>query len=69
MKQSIIEALKEAGRVVVLAIIPVVIDSLSKGSVDWKVIAVAGVIALLRFLDKFLHEEAPVGEAGGLTRF
>ena len=69
MKQAIIEALKEAGRVVVLAVIPLLIDSLSKGKVDWSVIAIAAAIALLRFLDKVLHEMAPEGEAGGLTRF
>ena len=68
-KNAIIEAIKEAGRVLVLAIIPVLIDSLSKGSIDWKLVAVTGAIALLRFIDKFLHENAPEGEAGGLTRF
>jgi len=68
-KNAIIEALKEAGRVLVLAIIPVLIDSLSKGSIDWKVVAVTGAIALLRFVYKFLHENAPEGKAGGLTQF
>jgi hypothetical protein len=69
MKEAIIEGLKEAGRVVVLATIPLLIDSLGKGEIDWGVIAVAGAIALLRFLDKFLHEQEKDGVAGGLTRF
>lgn len=68
-KQALLEALKEMGRVIVLAVIPVVIDCFAKGVIDWKLIAVTGFIALLRFLDKFLHETAPAGTAGGLTRF
>lgn len=69
MKEALISALKEGARVVVLAIIPLLVDSLSAGEIDWRLIAIAGAIALLRFLDKFLHEQAPEGEAGGLTRF
>lgn len=68
-KEAIIEGLKEAGRVVVLAVIPVLIDCFAKGVVDWKLIAVTGAIALLRFLDKALHEMEPDGVAGGLTKF
>jgi hypothetical protein len=69
MSKALIEALKEAGRVVVIAIIPVVIPMLNDWAVDWRVIATVGAITLLRFLDKFLHENAPEGTAGGLTRF
>jgi hypothetical protein len=69
MKEQIIEALKEAGRVVVLAIIPVAIDSLGRGNIDWNLVAVTGIIALLRFLDKYLHLNAEPGVAGGLVRF
>lgn len=61
------EALKEAGRVVVLAVVPVLIDSLSKGEIDWKVVGVAGVVALLKFIDSWLHESG-VSEKG-ITRF
>lgn len=61
------EAVKEALRVVVLAIIPVIIDSLSKGEVDVKLVVTVGVVALLRFIDSWLHE---TGKAKlGLTRF
>lgn len=69
ISKALLEGLKEAGRVVVLAVIPLLIDSLNKGQVDLRVIAVAGAIALLRFLDKTLHELAPKGEAGGITQF
>jgi hypothetical protein len=64
-----IEPLKEAGRVFVLAIIPLLIDSLGKQQIDWIAILIVGVIAVLRFLDKYLHNQAPTGMAGGLTQF
>jgi hypothetical protein len=69
MNKALVEALKEAGRVVVIAIIPVVVPMITNWVIDWKVIATVGAITLLRFLDKFLHENAPEGTAGGLTRF
>jgi hypothetical protein len=68
-KENLIESLKELGRVILLAIIPITIDALSSGKFDIKVILVAGAIAGLRFIDKLLHLNAPKGEAGGLTRF
>lgn len=69
MDAKFIESLKELGRVVVLAIIPIIIDSLSSGEFSWRVVVVAGAIAGLRFVDKFLHLGAEEGEAGGLTGF
>ena len=63
------EALKEAGRVIVLAIIPVLADSLGKGEVDLQVVLITGAIALLRFIDKYLHLQEKDGVAGGLVRF
>ena len=64
-----VEALKEGARVCVLAIIPLLIEMLGKGAIDWTLIAVTGAIALLRFLDKYLHLEGEPGVADGLTRF
>ena len=64
---AITEALKEAGRVVVLAIIPVLIDGLTKGVVDFKMVAVVAMVAALRFLDSWLHKSG-VAEKG-ITRF
>ena len=78
MSIQFIEALKELGRVIVLAIIPVLISSLESGKVDWKVIAIVGAIAGLRSVDKYLHllgieKETGNGEPSklitGLTRF
>lgn len=69
MKEKILEAVKEFFRVVVIAIIPVLVDSLTRDTIDMRLVAVTGAIAGLRFIDKLLHELAPEGEAGGLTRF
>jgi hypothetical protein len=78
MNEALIEALKEAGRVVVLAVIPVLVSQLEKGEWNWRIIAVVGAVALLRFVDKYLHtlgmevEEATGKDSVltvGLTRF
>lgn len=72
--EALKEALKEALRVIVLAIIPVALVSLENGNfVDWKLVYMAALIAFLRFVDKWLHEEGkdtknPIME-GGITRF
>ena len=69
MKDALIEALKEGARVVVLAVIPLFITSLEAKEFDWVSIGVVAGIAVLKFLDKFLHEREKEGIAGGLTRF
>lgn len=63
------KALLELGRIIILAIIPVLIDSLNKGYLDLRTLYVVGGLAALKFIDKLLHEYAPEGKAGGLTRF
>lgn len=68
-KEALISALKEAGRVVVLAIIPIAISQIERGTWDWRAIIIVGAITLLRFTDKLLHKLAPEGESGGITRF
>jgi len=61
------EALKEGARVLVLAIIPLLIDSLNKGEIDWTFILITGTIAVLRFIDSWLHKTG-IAEKG-ITRF
>jgi hypothetical protein len=64
------KAALELGRVVVLAIIPLAISYFEQGiGIDWRAIAIIAGLAALRFVDKWLHELAPDGEAGGLVRF
>lgn len=73
MKSSIVEALKELGRVVVLSVIPVLITSLENMEIDWKLVGTIAAIAALRALDKWLHEtgkeKANDLMMAGLTRF
>ena len=69
MSKAFLEALKEAGRVVVIAIIPVAIPMINDWTIDWKMLATVGAITLLRFIDKYMHLQAPEGESRGLTRF
>lgn len=67
------EALKELARVLVLAVISVAIDFLSRGSVNYGALGIAVCIAILRALDKWLHEKGKALEdenmSKGLTRF
>jgi len=73
MKDVVVETVKELLRVALLAVIPVAVDGLSTGEVNWRLILIAGAIAALRALDKFLHlwgqEKENDGLAKGLVRF
>ena len=72
-KAAILEAVKELLRVVVLAAIPIMINGLNAGKLDWNLVGVACAIAGLRFVDKLLHKVGKAQNnkkvAGGLTRF
>ena len=50
------EAAKEISRLVLIAVIPVLIDSLNKGYIDYRAVLVIAVIAGLRGVEKFLYE-------------
>ena len=69
LKKAAIEAL----RVAVLAVIPIVIDGLSNGMIDLRLVGISALIALLRFVDKYLHNLGKEQENDilikGLTRF
>jgi len=65
--ESLKKSLLEAGRIAVIAIIPVLIDGLSQGAIDWRTVGIVGGIAVLRFVDKWLHESGKAEK--GLTRF
>lgn len=64
-KKAFIAAVKEPLRLLVLAVIPFVIVYFTELGAGWAV----GAVAVLRFIDKYLHELAPKGEAGGIVRF
>lgn len=82
LDKTMIESLKELARVMVLAMIPIAIESLMANQINYRLIAFTGVIAGLRALDKLLHEwgkekelegtkKKPVKSkmVGGITRF
>lgn len=75
-KKPMVLALRELARVVVLSVIPVIllgIDGVEGGiAVNWDLVIAVGLIAGLRFVDKYLHktseEEKWLGKKG-LTGF
>jgi len=68
-----VEALKELARIAVLASIPVLIDGLSAGRINWQLVATGALISILRGLDKLLHLEGKATGSDlmsrGLTQF
>lgn len=73
MYTALVESAKEFMRVIVLAAIPLLIDGLSAGVVDWRLVGITAAIAGLRFLDKLLHEYGKETDnkrlVRGLTQF
>lgn len=71
--ESLQKAILEGFRVMVLAAIPLLIDGLQKGELDINLLSISVSIALLRFVDKWLHlygkEEGDDMFITGLTRF
>jgi len=59
------EAAKEPLRLLVLAVIPAILTYFEVIDTSWALV----ITALLRFIDKYLHLQAPEGTSGGLTRF
>lgn len=63
------EGLKQTLRLALMAIIPLGISQLQSGVFDWKAIVIAGGIAILGGIDKWLHKlEKGIG-GNGLTVF
>ena len=71
--KPIVEGLKQGARVFAVAVIPLVIDQLTRDSINWRAIIITGVIAILMAVDKALHLEGKLegneSLKGGLTRF
>ena len=71
-KDVLLEAVKELGRVALIAVVPIAIAQLESGKIDWTIIGIAGVIAVLKAIDKGLHLYGKEKENAlelGLTRF
>lgn len=58
MSDAVKSALKEALRVFLMAVIPLGIVQLQEGVFNWMPLIIAGAIAVLRFIDKYLHKRA-----------
>ena len=69
LSTPIIEGAKQLLRVALVAVIPLVISGLQTNSIDWRAIAIAGAIAVLMGLDKFLHKNDTGVAGNGLTGF
>ena len=71
--KPLLEGLTELGRIALIAIIPIMIDGLLKGIIDWRLIGISALIAVLKAIDKFLHklgvQEDNDSLTLGLTRF
>ena len=69
----LLEAIKEGFRIVVLSVIPVLLIQLEQDEVNFRALALVGIIAGLRFIDKWLHELGKEQDDSelklGLTRF
>lgn len=74
---AFIEALKEAARIVLMSIIPIILlgfDSRTRTvHIDWFLVQFTAVVTLLRFVDSYLHQQGKAKDndilKGGLTRF
>lgn len=54
--EALLEAVKELARVSLLAALPVIYTSLEAGVVDFRAIGIAVAVAVLRAVDRFIHE-------------
>lgn len=72
-KNDLIEAAKEALRIMVLAVVPIMITGIQNSELSWQLIGVTALIAALKFVDKLLHEigkrEGNRKKILGLTQF
>lgn len=73
MKQADIVALQEGAkqllRVALVAVVPLIISGLQDNSLNWRSIAIAGAIAVLMGIDKWLHKSDSGVLGNGLTGF
>jgi hypothetical protein len=66
--KPIIEGLKQGGRIFVVAVIPLLIDQLTRDSINWRAIIITGTIAVLMAVDKALHLEGKLEGNPTLTK-
>lgn len=67
IRKELVESVKEGLRVFLMAVVPLLIVQLESGEFMWRSLALAGAIAVLRFIDKLLHR-TKIAEKG-IVRF
>ena len=55
-REILVDGVKEFLRVGVVAVLPVAIAQLESQKIDWKIVAIVFVIAVLKAIDRALHE-------------
>lgn len=63
------EGVKELLRTALMAVVPLLVVDFQGGKFDFKALGVAGLIAFLSGLDKWLHEKDSGVRGNGLTGF
>lgn len=61
------EFVLEMARIAAVAVLPVAIVMLESNAIDWNAIVMIGIIAVLKGLDRALHETGTAKK--GITRF
>lgn len=71
-KQAVIEGMKELGRVILIALIPVIYSSVNmqtgEFTFNWKIMLATGLVAFLKAIDKYVHVE-PGTKSNGILPF
>ena len=67
-KQALIEGAKELGRVIVIAILPILMASVNtqtgEVNINMQILLAALIIALLKAVDKYVHKEPNIDSKG-----
>lgn len=69
MNKAVIAGLTEILRTAVMAVIPLAILDIQQGKFNWKTWGIAGLIAILSGIDKWLHKLGEGIKGNGLTGF
>lgn len=60
MTKHTLEALKEFARMALLSILPIIITSLEADQLDIKTVGITLIVAILRSMDKWVHENPSI---------
>jgi hypothetical protein len=69
MNQAFLSGLKEFLRTELLAVLPIVIAALQRGSINWEVVGTLSLVAILKGLDDWLSKNDQGINKQGITGF